>query len=139
MGEVKVNNWKAAEELQRFKERILDPQKERVQEAVKILEDPNYKWRKGEKDASKKKFLLLEAKNIDNHRIYSACKELIDQHEAQTDMLTEIYAEWINKIANEGMQPLEIMRMQQEIIQRIWHRIYAAIEPLNLNLDSPKS
>lgn len=126
----KVNNWKAAEELQRFKVRVLDPQKERVEEARKILNDPNYKWRKGEKEASKNKFALLEAKDIDNHRIYSACMELITQHEDLTDMLTEIYITWYDMISTDGLQPLEIMKMQQQIIQDIWRKIYAAIQPV---------
>lgn len=134
----KVNNWKAAEELQRFKVHTLDPQRERVEEAAKIMNDPGYKWKRGEKEASKKKYLLLEAKDIDNHRIYSSCMELVRQHEAQTDLLTEIYAEWYNKIATDGKQPLEIMSMQYDIIQTMWARIYAAIEPLNLKLNPPK-
>jgi len=133
-----VNDWAAAEELQMFTELFLDPSTKKVLEARKILEDPNYKWKKGEKDRAKAKFARIEGENINLHRFVSAVRNLIDQHEAQTDMLTEIYSEWYQKIATEGAQPLEIMSRQYDIIQTMWARIYAAIEPLNLKLDPPK-
>ena len=52
-------------------------------------------------------------------------------------MIMKVYAEWYNKIAQEGVQPLEIMKMQQQIIMGIWAKIYDAIEPLNLEQLKP--
>lgn len=133
-----VNNWKAAEELQRFTELFVDPSNKRVMDAKKILDDPNYKWKKGEKVRATEKYKRLEGENINLNSMKSAVRELIDDHEAQTDMLTEIYAEWYKKIATDGAQPLEIMSRQYDIIQTMWARIYAAIKPLDLDLDPPK-
>ena len=133
-----ANNWAAAEELEKFKQTYLDPVREKVDEALGILGDENYKWKKGEKDRAKAKFKRIEFDYINYTTLYQAVLKLIEQHESQTEMLTEIYAEWFNKIATDGVQPLEMMRMQQEIIQGIWHRIFAAIEPLKLDLQKPK-
>lgn len=133
-----ANNWAAAKVLEMFNQVYLDPLKKKVDEALQILGDDNYKWKKGERDLAKAKYKRIEFDYINYTTLYHAVLKLIKQHEAQTDMLTEVYAEWWNKIATEGMQPLEIMKMQQQIIQEIWHRIYAAITPLNLNIEPPK-
>ncbi len=129
-----VNNWKAAEELERFKQRYLDPAKAKVDEARKILEDPLYKWRKDEKDRAKQKFAILDTKNIDYHRIYAATMELIAQHERQTDLLTEIYSLWFHNVSNKGKQPSEMMNMQADLLQSYFQRIFEAVEPLKLQL-----
>lgn len=132
-----VNDWGAAKELEKFKQIYLDPLHDKVNEALGILGDDNRKWKKGEKDRAKAKFKRIEFDYINYTTLYQAVLKLIEQHEAQTDMLTEVYTEWWEKIAREGMQPLEIMKMQQQIIQEIWHRIYAAIEPLKLEQLKP--
>jgi hypothetical protein len=133
-----VNNWKAAEALQQWKVLFLDPSNKKIMEARKILDDPNYKWKRGEKDKSIAKFKRIEGENINLNTLNSAVMDLIEDHEKMTDMLTEIYAEWHNKIATDGQHPMEIMSMQMDIIQRIWCRIYTAIEPLGLDIKSPK-
>lgn len=133
-----VNNWKASKALQEWKVLFLDPSNKKVMEARKILDDPNYKWKRGEKDRSKAKFQRIESQNINLNMLNTAVMELIEDHEAQTDMLTEIYGEWYQKIATEGAQPLEIMSRQYDIIQTMWARIYAAIQPLDLDLSPPK-
>ena len=130
-----VNNWKAADELERFKQRYLDPANAKVNEARKILDDPLYKWRKGEKDLAKKKFAVLDAKNIDYHRIYAATMELIAQHERQTDLLTEVYSHWFHNVSNKGEQPAEMMSMQAKLLQEYFQRIFDAVEPLKLQLE----
>ena len=134
-----ANNWEAAKALDSFVKEYLDPSTNKTLEARKILEDPNYKWKPGEKDRAKVKFQKIEGENIFLHQFVNAIRGLIDDHEAQTDMLTEIYADWLNNIAVEAMQPLELMSMQQAILQEIWQRIYAAIENLKLDLKPPKT
>ena len=133
-----VNNWEASKWLDSFVKEYLDPSTKKTLEARNIIEDPNYKWKKGEKDRAKAKWLKIEGENIFLHSFVNSVRGLIDDHEAQTDMLTEVYAEWWNKIAYDGVQPLEIMKVQQQIIMRIWARIYEALEPLELNLSPPK-
>jgi len=132
-----VNDWGAAKELEKFKQIYLDPLREKVDEALGILGDDNYKWKKGEKDRAKAKFKRIEFDYINHTTLYHTVLKLIEQHEKQTDMLTEIYAEWFNMVATEGLYPLEIMKMQQDVIQRIWARIFAAIEPLKLEQLKP--
>ncbi|RLD57002.1 MAG: hypothetical protein DRI97_06300 [Bacteroidetes bacterium] len=133
-----VNNWKAAKMLQQFKVTYLDPLIKKAEEAQKILEDPKYKWKKGEKDRAVAKYKRIEGELINFSALHHAMTDLIMTHEGQTDMLTEIYAEWYNKISVHGMQPVEIMVKQQEIMQTIWFRIYAAVKPLELDLNPPK-
>ena len=124
--------------LDMFKEFFLDPAIKRYDDAKEKME--GYNWNtKDQERRSFDKFKLIEGEMINLKRIYSAFKELIDDHEEMTDMLTEIYGEWYQKISVEGKQPLEIMSRQYDIIQTMWARIYAAIEPLNLNLDPPKA
>lgn len=134
-----VNNWNAAKMLQQFKVTYLDPIIKKAEEAEEILADPKRKWKKGEKDRAVEKYKRIEGELINFSALYHAVTELIMEHEGQTDMLTEIYAEWYNKISVEGMQPVEIMVKQQEIIQTIWFRIYAAVKPLELDLNPPKA
>jgi hypothetical protein len=132
-----VNNWKAAAALQKFKVQYLDPLEKRVEEGRKVMEDPNRKWKRGEKDAAKARLQGLDSRCIDYKTLYSAMMELIQQHESQTDMLTEIYQEWFTKISKDGKQPLEMMAMQQELLQGIWFRIFGALQPLKLNILPP--
>lgn len=133
-----VNDWKAAKELDVFVKLFLDPSTERTLEARKILEDPNYKWKKGEKDRAKAKFQKIEGENINLHRFVNAVRGLIDDHEALTDTLTEVYSAWYNNIASDGKQPTEMMSMQAEILQYQFHRIFEALEELKLDLKPPK-
>jgi hypothetical protein len=138
MTDKKVNNWKAAEELQRFKVRYLDPVKASLAKAEEVFQDPEYKWKKGEKDRAKVKKAKLDTENIDYHRLYNAVMELIACHERQTDMLTEIYSKWYHNVSSEGKQPAEMMEMQAAILQEFFQRIYEAVEPLNLTLLPPQ-
>ena len=133
-----VNNWAAATELQKWKELYLDPIKAKVDEALGILGDENYKWKKGEKDRAKAKYKRIEFDYINYTTLYHAVLKLIEQHENQTDMLTELYGEWYQKIATDGAQPMEIMIAQYDIIQTMWARVYAAIHSLDLDIEPPK-
>lgn len=138
MTDKKVNNWKAAEELQRFKNRYLDPIKEKLEKADEVFKDPEYKWKKGEKERAKAKKARIDTENIDFHRLYSAVMELIQCHERQTDLLTEIYSQWYHNISTDGIQPAEMMAMQAAMLQEFFQRIYDAVEPLNLSLLPPQ-
>lgn len=139
MIEKAVNNWKAAIELQSFKERYLDPSDTKMKEARDIMDDPDRKWSKGEKDRAIAKLRTIETKNIDYHRLYNGIMELIQQHEMQTDMLTEVYSQWYHNVSQEGVQPAEMMRTQAQMLQEFFIRIFDAIEPLNLKLLPPQT
>jgi hypothetical protein len=131
-----VNNWKAAKALDQFKALFVDPAEERYLDAKKQFDE--YKWPNKElKEKGKHKLAVIETKMINLAMIYNSFKELIQQHEAQTDMLTEIYVQWYNNVSIEGKTPTEIMSMQADIMQKIWLRVYNAIQPLKLTLNPP--
>ena len=137
--EKKVNNWKAANELQSFKQQYCDPISKRIDDGREVLADTNRKWAsKANKERAKTRFLELDVQNADFHRLYNTVSELVRQHELQTDMLTEIYAQWYNKVSEEGEQPSEMMGSQAVLLQSYFQRIYDAIEPLNIPIHPPK-
>ena len=138
MSDIKVNNWKAANELQSFKQRYCDPISERVDEGREIMADTNRKWPGDAKAKAQARFLELDTQNIDFHTLYSAVSDMVRQHELQTDMLTEIYAQWYNKVSEEGEQPSEMMGSQAVLLQSYFQRIYDAIKPLDLPIKPPK-
>jgi len=137
MAEKLVNNWKAAEELESFKQKYLDPLNKKVEEARAIMDDPEQKWKGDQKLRAKAKYQALDTQNIDFHRLYNAIMELILQHEKQTDLLATIYQDWYNKISQKGIQPAEMMAMQAAVLQKIFEKIYDIIEPLKLELPKP--
>jgi len=133
-----VNNWKAASELEVYKQKYLDPFNKRVVDARAILDDPNQKWKGDQKDRAKKKYQMLDTQNIDLHRLYNSVMELIQQHENQTDLLVKAYIDWYKNISNDGMQPKEMMGIQATMMQDIFYKIYQAVENLKLDINPPK-
>lgn len=112
-----VNNWEAAQELQRFKKMYIDD--------LKIAM---------EKPENKKHKAVLEGKLINFSMLHSSMLKLIGQHEDLVDALTEIYGEWYLKISNEGNQPIELMNIQAEILQVLFERLHNILKPLNLTV-----
>lgn len=135
----KVNNWEAAKELHRFKVMYLDPAINKFKIAENIMKDPNTKMTADVKKRSQEKLKKLEGEMINLSRLYSAVMELITQHEELTDMLTEIYSDWSITVAYKGTQPTELLSNQAKILQDIFQKINVALEPLGLELSSPKS
>jgi hypothetical protein len=133
-----VNNWKAASELEVYKQKYLDPLNKRVVDARAILDDLNQKWKGDQKDRAKKKYQMLDTQNIDLHRLYNSVMELIQQHENQTDLLVKAYIDWYKNISNDGMQPKEMMGIQATMMQDIFYKIYQAVENLKLDINPPK-
>jgi len=133
-----VNNWKAASELEVYKQKYLDPFNKRVVDARAILDDLNQKWKGDQKDRAKKKYQMLDTQNIDLHRLYNSVMELIQQHENQTDLLVKAYIDWYKNISNDGMQPKEMMGIQATMMQDIFYKIYQAVENLKLDINPPK-
>lgn len=138
MDEKLVNNWNAANELEKFKQNLIDPLKARLKNARIILNDPEKVWKEGEKDKAKKEYSRLQTMELYYDGLYEAVMDLIRQHEMQTNMLTEIYAAWYNKVADKGKQPVDMMSMQVDVLQQIFQRIYDSIKPLNLEIEKPK-
>jgi hypothetical protein len=112
-----VNNWEAAQELQRFKKMYIDD----LQVAL-------------EKPENRKNKAILEGKLINFSRLHSSMLKLIGQHEDLVDALTEIYGEWYLKISNEGKQPVELMNIQSEIIEELFLRLHNILKPLDLDV-----
>jgi RNase adaptor protein for sRNA GlmZ degradation len=138
MSEKKVNNWEAANELERFKQRYSDPLKERITNARNILTEKDRVWPSGDRKRAEDKLAMLETTNLDYQKLHDAVNQLIKHHEAQTTTLTELYTKWYNNISVDGDKPLEMMGMQIEIMQELFRDIYEIIEPLKLDLKPPK-
>ena len=133
-----VNNWDAAKELERFKNRYLDPLDKKFEEAKSIIEDSTYPWKKNIKERAIERFKELDTEVIDFHRLYNAMFELIQQHEGATNVMTEIYSKWYHKVSYEGQQMSEMMSSQAEVLQELFQLLYNTIEPLKLDLKPPK-
>ena len=131
-----VNNWDTSGELDVFRLLFIDPLKVKVDEAREIFRTT--KWKdEAQKERGRKKFQEMETKLIDLSKFHRGVKDLILHHERQTDMLTEIYAQWYHKISKDGLQPSEMMDMQAKFLQEIFQRIFDAIEPLGLSTIKP--
>jgi hypothetical protein len=116
----KVNNWEAAQELQRFKQMYIDDLK-------KAIEDP-----KNDKHRD-----VLEGKLINFSRIHSSMLKLIAQHEDLVDELAEIYQKWFTDVSINGDQPAEMMQIQAEILQDLFVKLYNILKPLGLSIGKP--
>jgi hypothetical protein len=130
----KVNNYKAAKELDLFKAKYMDPLNARVKKAEQFLQDQSYQWKPGQKEKAKDEFMRIDTRNIDFTRLYNDVKELVTQHEALTDLMASMYSKWLKNISSKGKQPKELMSMQAEILEEMFSDLKKALEPLNLDL-----
>lgn len=136
----KVNNWLFSEQLEIFKQRILDPLRKNTVEALEILQNPNYKWEsKIQKDKAKARYDEMKSRLDLYNMLYGEASTLIMQHEELVDLLASLYASWYNMVSNKGKQPAEMMSMQRDELQRIFTELYKALEPLKLPIQPPKT
>lgn len=133
-----VNNYAFSNKLQLFKQKILEPQKEKVAKAEAIMHDPNYKW----KDEEQKK---TGQSQYDNYKAWLAvyqthydegCK-LCSQHEQLVDKLSKWYDQWYQNISNDGKQETEMMSIQADMLQEIFVEIWKELKPLGLDIKQP--
>ena len=134
----KVNNWDAANELERFQQKHILLLRERIAKADAILKDEKFVWKEGQKEKAVRTYGILQADLLDFTRLYDAMYKLIQQHEGITNMLSEIYMEWYNDISRNGEQPKEIMSIQARKMEGIFDRIKKAFSEVR-DLKLPKT
>lgn len=134
-----ANDWAAAQQLEIFKQRFLDPMEERLKKAQKALEDPKFKWEsKEQKQRARDKTAEMEG-HLDLYRaVYGSTSDLIHQHENLIDLLANSYSAWYNIVSLRGKQMPEMMESQAEELQKIFTDIHKALEPLKLPIKPPK-
>lgn len=135
-----INDWAFANKLELFKNKVLDPQNKRVEEAKKIMDDPNYQW----KDAEQKKIGQAKYEVIAQwlkfyQDFYEEGRKLVQQHEGLVDKVSQWYYKWYENVSNEGRQDVEMMSMQADILQSIFVEMYEQLKPLNLDVKQPKA
>jgi len=94
-----VNNYAFANELDAFKQKVIQPQSAKVDGAFKIMTDLHYPW----KDDAQKQ--LAQAK-LDNYKqwldyynhFYNEGLKITCQHEALVNTVSKWYDNWYNNI-----------------------------------------
>ena len=133
-----VNNYAFANKLQSFKEKILDPQKEKVAKAEKIMHDPNYVWETEEKKkAGQAQYDNYKAWLAYYQSFYDEGSKLCLQHEHLVNLLSKWYDRWHSEVSNDGRQETEIMSMQADALNEIFSEIYQELKPLGLDIKAP--
>ena len=130
-----VNNYATAKELDRFKKLYVDPAVKLLETGQKNLNDPRYRWVRGEKEAAKKRIAEMEGKVINFTMLHTSVMKLIAQHEELVDLLSELYMKWFVKISDKGNQPKELMNIEAEMIQDIFEQLHDVLMPLELDLN----
>lgn len=135
-----VNNYAFANKLQAFKERVLDPQIKKTEDAKKILEDPNHKWEnEDQKKRGKAQYDVYAAWLTFYQAHYNEGIKLCVQHENLVNKMSNIYDNWFQNISNEGRQETELMSSQADMLQGLFVELYEELKPLGLNLPMPQA
>lgn len=122
-----INNWDAAQELQRFKGMYIDVLIKKHDAAKENL-DLLHKRREN-CDHQQKYVKRLEGQMINFSRLHSSMLKLIAQHEDLVDKLSEMNAKWFHDISMDGVQPKEMMGIQAEMLQEIFTELNNILNP----------
>ena len=122
-----INNWEAAEDLQRFKAMYVDPLIRKHEKHLKHLEELRAKG--GDCRHQEDMVQRLEGQMINFSHLHSSMLKLIGQHEELVDRLSEMYAKWYNDISTKGQQPREMMAIQAEMLQQIFTDLNNILNP----------
>jgi hypothetical protein len=128
-----VNNYRFSEILGTFKQKILDPHKEKTLKAEAIMNDPTYKWRDdAQKKAGEEQLKLYNIWLQFYETVLKEGNDLCFQHENLVNKMSKLYDNWYENISNEGKQETEIMSMQADMLCEIFGEIYKELAPLKL-------
>jgi hypothetical protein len=133
-----VNNYRFAETLKVFESKVIIPQRNKVADATKIMNDPNYKWKDdAQKQAGENQLKLYKIWLQFYETFYAEGLALCVQHEQLTNNLAKHYDKWYKDISNDGRQETEIMSSQADMLQHIFVEIYKELLPLGLDIKAP--
>lgn len=134
-----VNDYEFAKKLGSYKIRVVDAQASRVEDAKKIMDDPNYNWPSAEaKETAQKKYDSFKASLAFYQDVYDSGLKLTVQHENLVNLLAKWYNRWREDVSNEGVQEKELMSMQADLLSEIFCEMYKELKDLNLEIKAPK-
>jgi hypothetical protein len=135
-----VNNYRFSEILKTFENKMVIPQRAKVANASKIMNDPNHKWNdEAQKKAGEEQFKAYKAWLDFYETFYAEGLALCVQHENLTNKMCKHYEKWLNDISNDGVQETEIMSSQADMLQEIFSDMYSELKTLNLDIKPPKA
>lgn len=135
-----INDFLFAKHLDQFKIKVLDPQAKRVDDARKIMENPDYKWdNDDQKNRGAARYMTYKAWLQFYQAFYDAGMQLVLQHEAITNKMAKWYGRWYDEVSNEGKMETEIMSMQADAMNEIFSEMWKELKPLNLDIKPPQA
>lgn len=128
-----VNNYRFSEVLKTFENKLVIPQRTKVANASKIMNNPNHPWAdETQKKAGEEQFKAYKAWLDFYETFYAEGLKLCIQHEQLTDKVSKIYDRWYSDISNEGKQETELMSSQADMLCELMGELYKELLPLNL-------
>lgn len=127
------NDYRFTEMLKTFESKVINPQRKKVDDATKIMNDPKYPWKdEAQKEAGKEQLKIYNAWLQFYLTMYEDGLRLCVQHENLTNTMSKVYDRWYSDISNEGKQEVELMSCQADWINEIFSEIYKELQPLGL-------
>ena len=130
-----INDYKFAEVLKTFLEKVIEPAKKRKQDAIDIAAATMG----DDREAMKAKVINLETWLKFYQQFYDEGLKLSVQHENLVNLMAKWYDLWYKNISNEGRQECEMMCSQADMLQGIFCEIYKELKALNLDLKQPQA
>jgi hypothetical protein len=128
-----VNNYRFSEVLKTFELKVVIPQRTKVENATKIMNDPNHAWRDdAQKEAGAGQLKLYKIWLDFYETFLKEGNDICYQHENLVNKMSKIYDNWYNNISNEGRMETELMSSQAEMLTELFGEIYKELAPLNL-------
>jgi hypothetical protein len=128
-----VNNYKFSEVLKTFEMKMVIPQRTKVANAQKIMDDPNHPWKdEDQKKAGEKQLDAYKSWMYYYETFLEEGNKLCLQHETLVNKMSKIYDNWYQNISNEGKQEVELMSSQADLLNELMGELYKELLPLNL-------
>ena len=128
-----LNDYTFSKMLGTFEQKVIAPQRKKVDDASKIMNDPDYKWRDDvQKEAGREQLKNYNAWLQFYQTFYEEGLRLCVQHETLVNTMSKVYSNWYDNISNEGRMETEIMSMQADMLCEMMGEIYRELLPLEL-------
>lgn len=127
-----MNNYKAVNQAEKFRESLMKPMEESIKVANNVIGDSTYPWTsedQKEKAIAKKKH--LEETLEQYQQMYDAVYDLAKDHEGVIDELVKQYLIWHKDISYDGVQQREMMQGQADLLQGVFRSIFKIIKTVN--------
>lgn len=127
-----MNNYKAVNQAEIFRERLMKPIEEQIKIARQTIGDSTYPWTsEKQKEAAIAKKKVLEETFEQYQQMYDAVYELARDHENAFNELIRLYTVWHQQVSYEGQQQKEMMQSQADVLQETFRSIFKLINVIN--------